>query len=104
MPTNQRPLHTPTSCRLTISGNKVTADNFSAIIPAYRACIISGTFEAKELNFTLDDETTGLRAVETTDSDGAVRYYDLRGRYIGTSLNGQPQGVYVGNGKKVMRK
>ena len=31
-----------------------------------------------------------------------MRYYDLQGRYIGTTLQGQPKGIYIGNGKKIV--
>ena len=47
---------------------------------------------------------TGINHIKTTDRDGTVRYYDLQGRYIGTSLEGQPAGIYIGGGKKIMKK
>lgn len=47
---------------------------------------------------------TGINHIKTTDRDGTVRYYDLQGRYIGTSLNSLPTGVYIGGGKKIMKK
>lgn len=47
---------------------------------------------------------TGINHIKTTDRDGTVRYYDLQGRYIGTSLNSLPAGVYIGGGKKIMKK
>ena len=48
--------------------------------------------------------STGINHIKTTDRDGTVRYYDLQGRYIGTSLEGQPAGIYIGGGKKIMKK
>ena len=48
--------------------------------------------------------STGINPIKTTDRDGTVRYYDLQGRYIGTSLNSLPAGVYIGGGKKIMKK
>ena len=47
---------------------------------------------------------TGINSIKTTDCNGAMRYYDLQGRYIGTSLNSLPAGVYIGGGKKIMKK
>ena len=47
---------------------------------------------------------TGINHIKTTDRNGTVRYYDLQGRYIGTSLNSLPAGVYIGGGKKIMKK
>ena len=41
---------------------------------------------------------------KSVDADGTVRFYDLQGRYIGTSLDGQPKGIYICNGKKVIKK
>ena len=45
---------------------------------------------------------TGINHIKTTDRDGTVRYYDLQGRYIGTSLEGQPAGIYIVNGRKIV--
>lgn len=47
---------------------------------------------------------TGINHIKTTDRNGTVRYYDLQGRYIGTSLNSLPTGVYIEGGKKIMKK
>ena len=84
----------------------MTAGNADVAIPAYRAYITtstSGSTQALSIRFG-DGSVTGLRTIETTDRDGTVRYYDLNGRYIGTSLEGQPRGVYLGNGKKIINK
>lgn len=86
--------------------HKVTAGNTDIAIPAYRAYITtstSGSAQALSIRFG-DGSVTGLHTIETTDRDGTVRYYDLNGRYIGTSLEGQPRGVYLGNGKKIINK
>lgn len=85
---------------------KVTADNGAVSILPYRAYLtLTADGPAKALAISFDDEdVTGLRAIETTDADGTVRYYDLNGRYIGTTLEGQPKGIYIGNGKKVINK
>ena len=45
---------------------------------------------------------TGINHIKTTDRDSTVRYYDLQGRYIGTSLEGQPAGIYIVNGRKIV--
>ena len=87
--------------------HKVTTDNTAAVIPPYRAylTIPNASPGKKRLSIAFDnDNTTSLRAIETTDADGTVRYYDLQGRYIGTTLDGQPEGIYVGGGKKVIKK
>ena len=87
--------------------HKVTTENTNAVIPPYRAYLtIPNALPGKRrLSIAFDnDNTTSLRAIETTDADGTVRYYDLQGRYIGTTLDGQPEGIYVGGGKKVIKK
>ena len=38
------------------------------------------------------------------DHKNTVRYYDLNGRYIGTSLDNAPEGVYVGSDGTKVRK
>ena len=45
---------------------------------------------------------TGINHIKTTEHNGTVRYYDLQGRYIGTSLEGQPAGIYIVNGRKIV--
>lgn len=85
--------------------HKVTSENTNAYIPPYRAYLtLSETREAKPLALVLEGETTDIRTIQTTDRDGTVRYYDMQGRYIGTTLDGQSKGIYIGNGKKVIKK
>ena len=83
--------------------HKVTTENTEAIVPPYRAYITTSSAGARMLDIILNGETTGINGVETTD-DSTVRYYDLQGRYIGNTLKGQPNGLYIGNGKKIMKK
>ena len=88
--------------------HKVTTGNTAAVIPPYRAYITLSSDNqasgAKQLSISLGGETTGIRAIETTDQDGTVRYYDLQGRYIGNTLDGQPKGIYIKNGKKFINQ
>jgi hypothetical protein len=86
--------------------HKVTTANTAATIPAYRGYIKPLTPQAaKVLSIVFgDDTTTSIRTIKTTDADGTVRYYDLNGRYIGNTLDGQPRGIYIKNGKKITKK
>lgn len=61
-------------------------------------------FQMSELALKTNGGATGINHIKTTDRNGTVRYYDLQGRYIGTSLNSLPTGVYIGGGKKIMKK
>ena len=83
--------------------HKVTTEKTEAVVPPYRAYITTSSAGARMLDIILNGETTGINGAETID-DGTVRYYDLQGRYIGNTLKGQPNGLYIGNGKKVMKK
>lgn len=58
------------------------------------------TTAAAKLNF--DGETTGINSIETNATvNGKV--YNLNGQYVGNSLNGLKKGIYVVNGKKVIK-
>ena len=55
---------------------------------------------AAKLNF--DGETTGINNIETEATvNGKV--YNMNGQYVGNSLNGLKKGIYVVNGKKVIK-
>lgn len=57
---------------------------------------------AAALNINFDGETTGINDIETEATvNGKV--YNLNGQYVGNSLNGLKKGIYVVNGKKVIK-
>ena len=57
---------------------------------------------AAAININIDGETTGINNIETeTTVNGKV--YNLNGQYVGNSLNGLKKGIYVVNGKKVIK-
>ena len=57
---------------------------------------------AAALNINIDGETTGINNIETEATvNGKV--YNLNGQYVGNSLNGLKKGIYVVNGKKVIK-
>lgn len=61
----------------------------------------SGT-SAAAININIDGETTGINNIETNAAvNGKV--YNLNGQYVGNSLNGLKKGIYVVNGKKVIK-
>lgn len=57
---------------------------------------------AAAININIDGETTGINSIET---EAAVngKVYNLNGQYVGNSLNGLKKGIYVVNGKKVIK-
>uniref|UniRef100_UPI00374CF451 hypothetical protein n=1 Tax=Prevotella intermedia TaxID=28131 RepID=UPI00374CF451 len=92
--------------------HKVTSDNPSVTVPAYRAYISYNSHEgAKPLSIVFDGETTGIYGTtdDTTDgaADGAV--YNLQGQRVADRLDDIvrrqiPAGVYIVNGRKVIVK
>ena len=91
--------------------HKVTSDNPSVTVPAYRAYISYNSHEgAKRLSIVFDGETTGIDG--TTDgatdgtADGAV--YNLQGQRVADRLDDArhqlPAGVYIVGGRKVVVK
>ena len=57
---------------------------------------------AAAININIDGETTGINNIETNAAvNGKV--YNLNGQYVGNSLNGLKKGIYVVNGKKVIK-
>lgn len=54
--------------------------------------------------FNFDNTSTGIT---TVDADRSVlnngKVFDLNGRYVGTSLEGLPHGIYIQNGRKVVK-
>lgn len=85
----------------------VTADgklakiNANTTMKGLRAYFVFPTnAAAAKLNF--DGETTGINNIETNAAvNGKV--YNLNGQYVGNSLNGLKKGIYVVNGKKVIK-
>ena len=54
-----------------------------------------------------DDDVTGIEIVETPAAEEPFDVYDLGGRQVlqrVTTLDGLPAGVYIVNGKKVLKK
>lgn len=77
---------------------KINADTTMKGLRAYFV-FLTNTAAAK-LNF--DGETTGINNIETEATvNGKV--YNLNGQYVGNSLNGLKKGIYVVNGKKVIK-
>lgn len=85
----------------------VTADgklakiNANTTMKGLRAYFVFPTnAAAAKLNF--DGETTGINNIETEATENG-KVYNLNGQYVGNSLNGLKKGIYVVNGKKVIK-
>lgn len=80
---------------------KLAKINANTTMKGLRAYFVFPTnAAAAKLNF--EDETTGINNIETKAAvNGKV--YNLNGQYVGNSLNGLKKGIYVVNGKKVIK-
>ena len=80
---------------------KLAKINANTTMKGLRAYFVFPTnTTAAKLNF--DGETTGINNIETNAAvNGKV--YNLNGQYVGNSLNGLKKGIYVVNGKKVIK-
>ena len=91
--------------------HKVTSDNPSVTVPAYRAYISYNSHEgAKPLSIVFDGETTGIYGTTDGATDGKNGpVYDLQGRRVADRLDDSvrrqiPTGVYIVGGRKVIVK
>lgn len=92
--------------------HKVTSDNPSVTVPAYRAYISYNSHEgAKRLSIVFDGETTGIGGTTDGATDGAAdgAVYNLQGQRVADRLDDSvrrqiPTGVYIVNGRKVIVK
>ncbi len=63
--------------------------------------LLANSATAAKLNF--GGELTGIDAVDNGESVMTGKVYNLNGQYVGNSLEGLKKGVYVVNGKKVLK-
>ena len=96
--------------------HKVTSNNPSITVPAYRAYISYNSHEgAKPLSIVFDGETTGIGGTTDGATDGAAdgaadgAVYNLQGQRVADRLDDSvrrqiPAGVYIVNGRKVIVK
>ena len=63
--------------------------------------LIANSATAAKLNF--GGELTGIDAVDNGEAVMTGKVYNLNGQYVGNSLEGLKKGVYVVNGKKVLK-
>ena len=63
--------------------------------------LLANSDAAAKLNF--GGELTGIDAVDNGEAVMTGKVYNLNGQYVGNSLEGLKKGVYVVNGKKVLK-
>ncbi len=85
---------------LNAAGKFVAPAEGKQTMKGFRAYFMSLLGAGAKIN--IDGETTGINNIETEATvNGKV--YNLNGQYVGNSLNGLKKGIYVVNGKKVIK-
>lgn len=85
---------------LNAAGKFVAPAEGKQTMRGFRAYFMSMLGAGAKIN--IDGETTGINDIETEATvNGKV--YNLNGQYVGNSLNGLKKGIYVVNGKKVIK-
>ena len=87
----------------------VKTENTNATIPAYRAyLVLPSASAAKSYRFVVDGVSTGISSVNAGSSISSGAVYDLQGRKIADNYedvkNSLATGIYVVNGKKIVKK
>ena len=64
--------------------------------------IINSNGSEAKINFG-DNETTGIENIVTPTAISNQKVYNLNGQYVGNDLKAMPKGIYIVNGKKVIK-
>lgn len=87
------------------AGNKFYKAKAGTTMKAFRAFfLVPASTDTQALKAVIDGTTTGIDDlnIDVVKADGRV--YNLNGQYVGNSLEGLKAGVYIQNGKKVIKK
>lgn len=82
-----------------VEGGTATAAPFRGYIQPKN----NATSNAKHFVVLMENETTGIDDLQDKVQNGAQRIYTLDGRYVGTSFDTLPNGIYVIKGKKIVK-
>lgn len=83
-----------------VKGGTATAAPFRGYIQPKN----NATSNAKHFVVLMENETTGIDDLQQDKvQNGAQRIYTLDGRYVGTSFDTLPNGIYVIKGKKIVK-
>ena len=83
----------------TASGSPQTVDS----APVTQTTFFEVLNEKTGTKYKLQTVTTGIERVQSSELKTTNRFYTLDGRYVGTDFNGLSRGVYICNGKKIVR-
>lgn len=63
-----------------------------------------GAIQVRKLSITYVDGVTGIEKVTTVNIKKDNKVYDLAGNYVGNDIKAVKAGVYIVNGKKIVKK
>ncbi len=78
--------------------------NYHSTIEPFR-CYIPGANAAQSKGFRFsinNDDVTGISTITTDTADDTI--YNINGTALGTELNTLPAGIYIRNGKKILKR
>ena len=87
------------------AANKFYKAKAETRMKAFRAFfLVPASTDTQALRAVIDGTTTGIDDlnIDTVKADGRV--YNLNGQCVGYSLEGLKAGIYIQNGKKVIKK
>ena len=84
------------------NGNIVKGKKGTTIKGLRAYFIINGNVSMARINFG-DGETTGIENIVTPTAISNQKMYNLNGQYVGNDLKAMPKGIYIVNGKKVIK-
>lgn len=86
-----------------IDNGNIVKGKKDTIIKGLRAYfIINGNDSGAKINFG-DGETTGIENIVTPAVISSQKVCNLNGQYVGNDLKAMPKGIYIVNGKKVIK-
>lgn len=95
-------------CYYIATGNVIKRLSSTGTIKPYRAYFRpNNVAQAKAMRFCVDGEdqgsVTGIDGIMIDPQSGNEKVYNMSGQYVGNSLDELPQGIYIVNGKKVVK-
>ena len=84
------------------NGNIVKGKKDTTIKGLRAYFIINGNGSGAKINFG-DGETTGIENIVTPAVISNQKVCNLNGQYVGNDLKAMPKGIYIVNGKKVIK-
>ncbi len=73
------------------------------VLGSYAYLVVPSAEDAANVTLDINGSVTGIDAINATVVANGQKVYNVNGQYVGNSLNALPHGVYVVNGRKVVK-